>query len=102
MAGERSRPPAAAEQVGERDRAERADEGGQRRPSAAARRSRRRSRLARSAITAVTAEPGAGRDAEQVRVGQRVAEHALVAAAGQGQHRADQQRRAPPGAAAAR
>ena len=34
-------------------------------------------------------EPGAGRRAEQVRVDERVAEHALVAGAGERQHRSD-------------
>ena len=94
MAGERSRPPAAPSSVG------------QRRPRRARRRRRRaaRSTGSRSAPSRRRrgdrdgdAEPGAGRRAEQVRVGQRVAEDALVAAAGQGEHRADEQPEHHPG-----
>ena len=52
-----------------------------------------------TAIAAVAPSPAPAADAEQVRVGQRVAEHALVAAAGQGEHRADQQPEHDPGQA---
>ena len=45
------------------------------------------------------AEPGAGRDAEQVRIGERVAEDALVRRAGEREHAADERAEHDPGRA---
>ena len=81
------RPARAPEQVGERDRADRAGERGRRRQGQA------RAGHDHDGGT----EPGPGGDAEQVRVGQRVAEDALVGGAAAGQHRADEDAEHDPG-----
>ena len=80
----------AAERVGDDDRGDRAGERGERhdrarpgRGDAVDDRERR-------------PEPRAARDAEQVRVGERVAEDALVGGAGDGEHAADERREHDP------
>ena len=83
------RPDGGAHRVGERHRPHRTGEGGERAGAGA--------RAAARHDDGGGPEPGTRRHAEQVRVGQRVAEDPLVGGAAPGQHGADQSAEHDPG-----